>query len=75
MGLFGPKYPKSDTAGATGTPAPRESRAARREREQHEQIRAAMDERWKDARRASKERDAAFWEDYERRNGPGSVRS
>ena len=32
-----------------------------------------MDEGWKNARRASKERDAAFWEDYERRNGKGSV--
>lgn len=73
MGLFSPKYPKSDTAGATGTPQPRESRAARREREQHERARAAMDQGWKDARRASEERGAAFWEDYERRNGPGSV--
>ena len=37
------------------------------------QARANMDATRKDAERASTERDAAFWEDYERRNGPGSV--
>lgn len=73
MGLFTPKYPKSDTPGATGTPAPRESRAARKDRERHQRIRAVMDQGRKDAIRASKERSAAFWRDYERRNGPGSV--
>lgn len=73
MGWLTPKYPKSDTAGATGTPAPRESRAARKDRERHERIRTNLDEGWKNARRASSERDAAFWSDYERRNGKGSV--
>lgn len=38
-----------------------------------EQARANLDAAWKDARRASTERDAAFWEDHEQRNGPGSV--
>jgi hypothetical protein len=33
MGLFSPKYPTSDTPGATGTPAARESRADRKQRE------------------------------------------
>lgn len=73
MGFLTPNYPKSDTPGATGTPAPRESRGARRQREQHERIDAAMKQGWQNARRASSERDAAFWEDYERRNGEGSV--
>lgn len=73
MGLFTPKYPKSGTPGASSAPAPRESRGARREREQHERIDAAMKQGWKNAERASKERSARFWEDYERRNGKGSV--
>ncbi|MEU1163979.1 hypothetical protein ABZ372_26455 [Streptomyces sp. NPDC005921] len=73
MGLFTPKYPKSATPNATGTPPPRESRAARRDREEHERIRAVMDQGWADARRARAERETAFWDDYERRNGPGSV--
>ena len=34
---------------------------------------ANLDAARKDAERASKERSAQFWEDYERRNGPGSV--
>jgi hypothetical protein len=33
MGLFTPKYPKSDTPGASAAPPKRESRADRRERE------------------------------------------
>lgn len=73
MGWLTPKYPISDTAGATGTPARRESRAARRQREQREQIDADLKRRFQDAERASKERSAAFWEAYERRNGAGSV--
>lgn len=73
MGCLTPKYPKSDTPGATGTPAPRESRADRKQREQRGRIDAAMQDGWKNARRASKEREAAFWDDYERRNGKGSV--
>lgn len=73
MGWLTPKYPISDTTGATGTPPARESRGARRQREQVEAARTAMDDAWKDARRASTERDAGFWEDYERRHGPGSV--
>lgn len=37
------------------------------------QAAANLDAARQDAERASKERDAAFWEDYERRNGEGSV--
>lgn len=73
MGWLTPKYPKSDTPGASAAPAKRESRADRRHREKHEAIRTVMDQSRQNAVRASKERDAAFWEDYERRNGPGSV--
>ena len=73
MGLFTPKYPTSDTANASGTPTPRESRAARKSREQHERIDAAFKQDRQNAERASKERSAGFWEDYERRNGKGSV--
>jgi hypothetical protein len=73
MGLFTPKYPKSDTPGATSAPAKRESRADRKHREQRERIDTAMQEGWKNAERASKERSARFWDDYERRNGKGSV--
>lgn len=68
MGLFTPKYPQG------AEPAKRESRSARKAREETEAQKTAMEGRFKDARRASKERDAAFWDDYERRNGPGSVR-
>lgn len=73
MGLFTPKHPKSDTPGAASTPARRESRGDRRAREERERIDTAMAQGWKAARRASTERGAAFWEDYEQRNGPGSV--
>lgn len=73
MGLFTPKRATPDTPGATSGPPPRESRAARRERQQHEARRTAMDESWRNARRASSERDAQFWEAYERRHGTGSV--
>lgn len=38
-----------------------------------ERARANLDTARRGAERASKERDAAFWEDYERRNGKGSV--
>ncbi|MFD5566626.1 hypothetical protein [Streptomyces cadmiisoli] len=73
MGLFSPKYPKSDTAGATGTPAPRESRADRRHRETREARDRDLADRFKAAERAGKERSARFWSDYEQRNGAGSV--
>ncbi|WP_114034981.1 hypothetical protein [Streptomyces sp. SDr-06] len=71
MGLFTPKYPKSDTPGAD--PQRRESRADRKHRESRERVDAAMKQSWQDAERASKERGARFWADYERDNGPGSV--
>jgi len=61
MGLFSPKYPRSDTPGASSTPPKRESRADRKAREQHERIDAAMKEGWQNARRASSERSARFW--------------
>lgn len=73
MGLFTPRYPKSDTADATGTPAPRESRADRRHRQACEVREANLARDFQDAERASKERDARFWDSYERRNGKGSV--
>ncbi|MGW4222990.1 hypothetical protein ACWEG1_05985 [Streptomyces bauhiniae] len=74
MGIFSPKYPTPDTPGASATPAKRESRRERRDRERHEAIDAVMDAGWNDAIRASEERTTRFWEDYERHNGPGSVR-
>lgn len=40
---------------------------------QAEQARANLANDFKAAERASKERDASFWADYERRNGEGSV--
>lgn len=67
MSLFTPKYPPG------AEPPKREARGARKAREETNAQKAAMERRFKDARRASKERGAAFWEDYERRNGPGSV--
>ena len=73
MGLFTPKYPKPDTPGVASSPAPRETRAVRRERERVQQQRAADAKRDQEIVRASKERTASFWQDYERRNGPGSV--
>lgn len=73
MGLFTPKYPKSDTPGATNTPAKRESRAARKDREFHEFHEKRRADNFKRLHRESKERTAQFWEDYERVNGPGSV--
>ncbi|MFF0426975.1 hypothetical protein ACFYUJ_21490 [Streptomyces sp. NPDC004520] len=76
MGLFSPKYPKSDTPGATGVPAKKESRqerAAREGREAGDRYMAETARMLQDAERASKERSARFWEDYERRNGKGSV--
>lgn len=73
MVLFTPKYPKPDTPGAASAPPKRESRADRKHREYRERLDADLADRFKAAERASKERAAAFWEDYERRNGPGSV--
>lgn len=72
MGLFTPKYPKSETPGATGTPAKRESRAARKDREFLEFHEKRIADGFKRLHRESKERTAAFWDDYERRNGPDS---
>ncbi len=69
MGLFSPKYPKSDTPGATGTPAKKESRGDRKVREFRERLDADMEESFKNARRAGKERSARFWDDQERKNG------
>jgi hypothetical protein len=40
---------------------------------QAETARANLAADFQAAERVSKERDAKFWEDYERRNGPGSV--
>jgi hypothetical protein len=71
MGLFTPKYPDG------AAPPKRESRSERKDRETQEATadwRRRTDNAIKDAERASKERDARFWDDYERRNGPGSVR-
>ncbi|MYS18073.1 hypothetical protein GTW73_29585, partial [Streptomyces sp. SID4982] len=45
----------------------------RKDREQHEAIRAVMDASWDNAIRASEERSDRFWNDYERLNGPDSV--
>lgn len=73
MGLFTPKYPKSDTPGADLQPRRRESRADRKQRETSERVDAALKQGWQDAERASKERSARFWDDYEQANGPGSV--
>jgi hypothetical protein len=73
MGLFTPKYPKSDTPGADVQPQRRESRADRKQREYRGRVDAAMKEGWRDAERASKERGARFWDRYEKDNGPGSV--
>ncbi|MFE2563077.1 hypothetical protein [Streptomyces mirabilis] len=73
MGLFSPKYPKSDTPGVASAPAKRESRADRKHREQREVRNANLDNLRKGAERASKERSAGFWDSYERRNGKGSV--
>lgn len=78
MGLFTPKYPTSDTPGvdATGNRARRETRSDRRDRQTRldsNRRKAAQDRAVQGAVRASKARSTAFWEDYERRNGPGSV--
>ncbi|PJN00810.1 hypothetical protein CG740_23170 [Streptomyces sp. CB01201] len=73
MGLFTPKYPKSDTPGTDPQPLRRESRADRKQRETSERIDAALKQGWQNAERASKERSARFWDDYERLNGKGSV--
>ena len=73
MGWFSPKYPQSDTPGATGTPAKKESRADRKVREFKERLDTDMEESFKNARRVSKERSARFWDDQERKNGKGSV--
>lgn len=73
MGWLTPKYPKSDTPDATGTPAKRESRAARKDREFHEFHEKRIADDFKRLHRESKERSAHFWDDYERRNGKGSV--
>jgi hypothetical protein len=62
MGLFTPKYPKG------AEPPKRESRADRKHREYRERIDTAIAEDFKTAQRVSKERDAAFWADYERRS-------
>lgn len=69
MGLFSPRYPTSDTPGATATPATRESRGDRKLREQQEWLDADLKDRFRAAEEASKERSARFWDDYERRNG------
>lgn len=73
MGWLTPKYPKSDTPGATSAPTPNESRADRKQREYRDRLDTDLNNRFKAAERASKERSAAFWNDYERRNGKGSV--
>lgn len=70
MGLF---TPKSGTPRATSAPAPRESRASRKHREYRERLDADLKDRFKAAERAGEERSAQFWDDYERRNGNGSV--
>ena len=74
MGLFTPKYPKSDTPGASSGPAPRESRADRKQREYTEFQDKRLADDFKRLHREGKERSARFWSDYERRNGKGSVR-
>lgn len=73
MGLFTPRYPKSDTSDATGTPARKESRTDRKHRQSREQLDTDLKNRFKAAERASTERSARFWDSYERRNGTGSV--
>ncbi|WP_371540766.1 hypothetical protein OG217_37230 (plasmid) [Streptomyces sp. NBC_01023] len=79
MGLFTPKYPKSDTPGAdssSGGGARRETRAERRDREARTSSarrKASVERQFQAAERASKERTASFWDRYERRNGTGSV--
>lgn len=73
MGWLTPKYPKSDTANATETPARKESRADRKHREYRERLDTDLKDRFKAAERAGKERSARFWDDYEQRNGKGSV--
>jgi hypothetical protein len=73
VGLFTPKYPKSDTPGATATPAPRESRADRRGREARKVRSTNLDNAFKAAERDSKARSSRFWDSYEKRNGKGSV--
>ncbi|WP_058046262.1 hypothetical protein [Streptomyces roseifaciens] len=67
MGLFTPKYPQG------AEPPHRESRADRKSRERTEALDKDLTARFKAAQRESKERSARFWDDYERRNGPGSV--
>jgi len=66
MGFLSPKYPKG---AEPSKPAKRESRGARKDREFLERYDAATRRAWKDAHRASKERSARFWDDYDRRNG------
>ncbi|WP_199546616.1 hypothetical protein [Streptomyces sp. N35] len=66
MGLF-----RSASSGAR-----RETRSERRggEARTASARRSASEARmFQDAERASKERSAGFWDDYERRNGAGSV--
>lgn len=65
MGLFAPKYP----VGAE--PPERESRAGQRLREQQERTGTAMGQDWEDTTRASRERDAAFWDDQAQRSSHG----
>lgn len=73
MGLFTPKYPKSDTPGTESTPTRRESRTDRKLREFHERLDKQLDADFQRLEREGKERSARFWDEYERRNGPGSV--
>ncbi|MBT2467826.1 hypothetical protein J7E97_08055 [Streptomyces sp. ISL-66] len=67
MGLFTPKYPKG------AEPPRKDSRADRKSREFHERLDKQMEDDFKRLHRESKERSAHFWQDYEQRNGPGSV--
>ncbi|MEV8523158.1 hypothetical protein AB0451_03220 [Streptomyces sp. NPDC052000] len=73
MGLFTPKYPKSDTPGGDPQPQRRESRADRKQREYRERVDTQLADDFKRAERDSKARGAHFWERYEKDNGPGSV--
>lgn len=67
MGFFTPKYPEG------AEPPRKEKRADRKDREFHERLDKRLADDFKRLEREGKERSARFWDDYERRNGPGSV--
>ncbi|MFZ3498752.1 hypothetical protein ACODT5_36990 [Streptomyces sp. 5.8] len=67
MGLFTPKYPKSDTPGAQEPPR-RMSRADRKAEAASVRQSVLQQNRFDELETESRERSKGFWADYDRRN-------